>query len=214
MNLFLDTANLDEIRKVHDWGLLDGITTNPSIIAKSGRKFTEVIRDICAIVKGPVSAEVLSTDYAGILREGEELSRIAENVVVKVPLIPEGIKAVSEFTKRGIQTNVTLCFSANQAILAAKAGASFISPFLGRLDDGGQDGLELITEIREIYDNYGFETQILAASVRHPMHFKEVALRGADCVTLPFSVVEQLFKHPLTEIGLAKFLEDAKKLVW
>lgn len=214
MNLFLDTANLEEIKKVADLGLLDGITTNPSIIAKSGRKFKEVIAEICAVVQGPVSAEVLSTDYAGIIKEGEELAKIAPNVVVKVPLIPEGIKAVSEFSKRDIQTNVTLCFTANQALLAAKAGATFISPFIGRLDDIGYDGLELISEIREIYDNYGYDTQILAASVRHPIHFKEVALRGADCVTLPYSVVEMLFKHPLTDSGLAKFLEDAKKLTW
>jgi len=214
MQLFLDTANLEEIKKVQDLGLLDGITTNPSIIAKSGRKFKEVIKEITNIVSGPVSAEVIATDFEGMVKEGVELSGIAKNVVVKVPLIPEGIKAVVEFTKREIQTNVTLCFSANQALLAAKAGATYISPFLGRLDDGGQDGLELISEIREIYDNYGYETQILAASIRHPIHFKEVALRGADCVTLPYSVVELLFKHPLTELGLAKFLEDAKKLTW
>lgn len=174
MNLFLDTANIDEIKKVHELGLLDGITTNPSIIAKSGRKFTEVIKEICSFVKGPVSAEVLATDAPTMIKEGLELSKIAENVVVKVPLIPEGIKAVKAFSDQGIQTNVTLCFTANQALLAAKAGASFISPFVGRLDDIGYDGLELISEIRDIYDNYGIETQILAASVRHPIHFKEV----------------------------------------
>ncbi|TGL48720.1 fructose-6-phosphate aldolase [Leptospira kemamanensis] len=214
MNLFLDTANIDEIKKVHELGLLDGITTNPSIIAKSGRKFTEVIKEICSFVKGPVSAEVLATDAPTMIKEGLELSQIAENVVVKVPLIPEGMKAVKAFAEKGIQTNVTLCFTANQALLAAKAGATFISPFVGRLDDVGYDGLELISEIREIYDNYGIETQILAASVRHPIHFKEVALRGADCVTLPYSVFEMLFKHPLTDSGLAKFVEDAKKLNW
>lgn len=214
MNLFLDTANIDEIKKVHELGLLDGITTNPSIIAKSGRKFTEVIKEICSFVKGPVSAEVLATDAPTMIKEGLELSKIAENVVVKVPLIPEGIKAVKAFSEQGIQTNLTLCFTANQALLAAKAGASYISPFVGRLDDIGYDGLELISEIRDIYDNYGIETQILAASVRHPIHFKEVALRGADCVTLPYSVFEMLFKHPLTDSGLAKFVEDSKKLNW
>ncbi|GBF49365.1 transaldolase Tal [Leptospira ryugenii] len=214
MNLFLDTAEIAEIKKVHDLGLLDGITTNPSIIAKSGRKFTEVIKEITSFVKGPVSAEVLSTDSANMIKEGLELASIAENVVIKVPLIPEGLKAVVEFTKKGIRTNVTLCFTANQALLAAKAGASYISPFIGRLDDVGYDGLDLISEIREIYDNYGYETEILAASVRNPIHFKEVALRGADCATLPYSVFEMLFKHPLTDIGLSKFLEDAKKLTW
>ncbi|MDF3818667.1 fructose-6-phosphate aldolase [Leptospira sp. 96542] len=214
MNLFLDTANIDEIKKVHDLGLLDGITTNPSIIAKSGRRFTEVIKEICGFVKGPVSAEVLATDAPTMIKEGLELASIAENVVVKVPLIPEGIKAVVAFSEKGIRTNVTLCFTANQALLAAKAGATYISPFVGRLDDVGYDGLELITEIRDIYDNYGIDTQILAASVRHPIHFKEVALRGADCVTLPYSVFEMLFKHPLTDSGLSKFVEDSKKLTW
>ncbi|NCN08211.1 MAG: fructose-6-phosphate aldolase [Leptospira sp.] len=214
MNLFLDTANIDEIKKVNDLGLLDGITTNPSIISKAGRKFTEVIKEIAALVDGPVSAEVISSDFDGMIKEGVELSQIAENVVVKVPLTMEGLKAVNEFTNRGISTNVTLCFSANQALLAAKAGASFISPFLGRLDDIGHDGLELISEIRAMYDNYGYETQILAASIRHPIHFKEVALRGADCSTLPYSVFAQLFQHPLTDIGLKKFIEDSKSINW
>jgi transaldolase len=214
MNIFLDTANLDEIRKVNEIGLLDGVTTNPSIISKSGRKFKEVIKEICSIVEGPVSAEVIATDYEGMIREGSELAALAENVVVKVPLIWDGLKAVNEFTNRGIATNVTLCFSANQALLAAKAGATYISPFLGRLDDIGQEGLDLISEIREMYDNYGYDTQILAASIRHPIHFKEVALRGADCVTLPFSVFPQLLQHPLTDIGLKKFVEDAKAIQW
>ncbi len=178
MNLFLDTANIDEIKKVHELGLLDGITTNPSIIAKSGRKFTEVIKEITSIVEGPVSAEVLATDAPTMIKEGLELAAIAKNIVVKVPLIPEGIKAVVEITKRGIATNVTLCFTANQALLAAKAGATFISPFVGRLDDIGYDGLELITEIRDIYDNYGIDTQILAASVRHPIQRSSFTGRG------------------------------------
>jgi transaldolase len=214
MNLFLDTANIEEIKKVKDLGLLDGITTNPSIISKAGRKFTEVIQEIAKLVDGPVSAEVISTDYEGMIKEGVELSQLAENVVVKVPLTMEGLKAVNEFTNRGIATNVTLCFSANQALLAAKAGATFISPFLGRLDDIGHDGLELISEIRTMYDNYGYETHILAASIRHSIHFKEVALRGADCTTIPYSVFVQLFQHPLTDLGLKKFIEDSKSINW
>jgi len=214
MDIFLDTANLDEIRNVKELGLLDGITTNPSIISKSGRKFKEVIQEIASLVEGPVSAEVLSEDFEGMLREGKELAAISENIVVKIPLTLTGLKAVHHLSKEGISTNVTLCFSASQALLAAKAGATFISPFLGRLDDISHDGLDLISEIREIYDNYGYDTRILAASVRHPIHFKEVALRGADCVTLPYSVFAQLTSHPLTDIGLKKFLDDAKKIQW
>lgn len=214
MQLFLDTADVNEIREISELGLLDGVTTNPSLVAKSGRKFKEVIKEICSIVSGPVSAEVISTDLQGILKEGKELHEIADNVVVKVPLIPEGLKAVVEFTKMGIDTNVTLCFSAAQALMAAKAGASYISPFLGRIDDMGGEGVELISEIREIYDNYGFNTKVLSASIRSPLHIKDVALRGSDCATLPYSTFQQLFKHPLTDIGLDKFLQDAKKLIW
>lgn len=214
MELFLDTANIDEIKKVNELGLLDGITTNPSIISKSGRKFTEVIREIASIVDGPVSAEVIAEDTEGMIKEGKELASIAENIVVKIPLTLAGLKAVHKLSEEGIPTNVTLCFSASQALLAAKAGATYISPFLGRLDDISHDGLDLISEIREIYDNYGYDTRILAASVRHPIHFKEVALRGADCVTLPYSVFGMLVQHPLTDIGLRKFLEDAKSLQW
>lgn len=213
MKLFLDTADTSEIAKIADLGLLDGVTTNPSIIAASKRRFKEVIKEICEITKGPVSAEVLSVDYAGMLSEAMDLSQIADNVVIKIPLIPEGIKCVAELTKRNIKTNVTLCFSAPQALLAAKVGATYISPFIGRLDDISYNGLDLISEIRTIYDNYSFETKILAASVRHPIHFKEVALEGADAVTLPFSIFQMLFKHPQTDLGLAKFLEDAKKIV-
>jgi transaldolase len=213
MKLFLDTADVAEIAKIADLGLLDGVTTNPSIIAASKRRFKEVIKEICEITKGPVSAEVLSVDYAGMLSEAMDLSQIADNVVIKIPLIPEGIKCVAELTKRNIKTNVTLCFSAPQALLAAKVGATYISPFIGRLDDISYNGLDLISEIRTIYDNYSFETKILAASVRHPIHFKEVALEGADAVTLPFSIFQMLFKHPQTDLGLAKFLEDAKKIV-
>ncbi|MCC5813278.1 MAG: fructose-6-phosphate aldolase [Leptospira sp.] len=214
MDIFLDTANIDEIKKINELGLLDGITTNPSIISKSGRKFTEVIKEIASIVDGPVSAEVIAEDYDGMIKEGKELAAIASNVVVKVPLTLTGLKAVNEFSNLGIATNVTLCFSASQALLAAKAGAAFISPFLGRLDDVSHDGLDLISEIREIYDNYGYDTNILAASIRHPIHFKEAALRGADCVTIPYSVFGQLASHPLTDIGLKKFIEDSKSINW
>ena len=213
MKLFLDTADVKEISQISELGLLDGVTTNPSIIAASKRKFRDVIKEICDITKGPVSAEVLAVDYNGMLSEALNLSQIAENVVIKIPLIPEGIKCVTELTRRNIKTNVTLCFSAPQALLAAKVGATYISPFIGRLDDISFNGLELISEIRRIYDNYNFETQILAASIRHPIHFKEVALEGADAVTLPYSTFQMLFKHPLTDIGLAKFLDDAKKII-
>ncbi|HMV45454.1 MAG TPA: fructose-6-phosphate aldolase [Leptospiraceae bacterium] len=213
MKLFLDTADTNEISKVADLGLLDGVTTNPSIIASSKRKFKEVIKEICDITKGPVSAEVLSSTYSEMLNEAIDLAKIADNVVIKIPLIPDGIKCVSELTKRNIKTNVTLCFSAPQALLAAKAGATYISPFIGRLDDIAFNGLDLISEIRTIYDNYQFETKILAASIRHPIHFKEVALEGADAVTLPYATFQMLFKHPQTDLGLAKFLEDAKKIV-
>ena len=214
MKLFLDSALTEEIRKVAELGILDGVTTNPSLIAQSKRKFKEVLKEICEITKGPVSAEVISTDPGRMIEEGIELADIAPNVVVKIPLIQEGMKAVVKLTEKGIKTNVTLCFSAAQALLAAKAGATYISPFIGRLDDIGQDGLELISEIREIYDNYGIKTAILAASIRHPIHFKESALRGADCATLPYSTFLSLFKHPLTDIGLEKFLEDAKSIIW
>jgi len=213
LKLFLDTADTNEISKVADLGLLDGVTTNPSIIASSKRKFKEVIKEICDITKGPVSAEVLSSTYSEMLNEAIDLAKIADNVVIKIPLIPDGIKCVSELTKRNIKTNVTLCFSAPQALLAAKAGATYISPFIGRLDDIAFNGLDLISEIRTIYDNYQFETKILAASIRHPIHFKEVALEGADAVTLPYATFQMLFKHPQTDLGLAKFLEDAKKIV-
>ncbi|MBE7411662.1 MAG: fructose-6-phosphate aldolase [Leptospiraceae bacterium] len=214
MKLFLDTAEVDEIQKIADLGILDGVTTNPSLIAKSKRKFKEVIKEICKITKGPVSAEVISIDYEGMLKEALELKEIAENVVIKIPLIGEGIKAVSELSKRNIDTNVTLCFSSPQALIAANAGATYISPFIGRLDDYSHDGLELISEIRNIYDNYGIQTKLLAASIRNPIHFKESALRGADCVTIPYSTFTTLIKHPLTEIGLNKFLEDSKNIIW
>lgn len=212
MKIFIDSADVAEIREAAAMGVVDGVTTNPSLVAKTGRAFREVIRDICEIVDGPISAEVFSTDAAGILKEARELATWHPNVVVKVPLIPEGLKAVRTLTEEGIKTNVTLCFSAPQAMLAAKAGATYISPFLGRVDDISWDGMELIAQLRTIYDNYGFETQILAASIRHPKHVVDAAMIGADVATLPHAVILQLLKHPLTDIGLQKFLADAKKI--
>ena len=211
MKFFVDTAELNEIRELADIGLLDGVTTNPSLIAKSGRAFKEVIAEICTIVTGPVSAEVTALDYEGMMREGNELRKIAKNVTVKVPLTLDGLKACKAFTSDGAMVNVTLCFSANQALLAAKAGATFISPFIGRLDDIHLDGTEVISEIRQIYDNYGFETQILAASVRTALHVKQVALIGADVATCPAAVIKSLVKHPLTDKGIEQFLADWKK---
>lgn len=210
MKFFIDSADTAEIAKLNEVGLVDGVTTNPSIIAKSGRDFLEVIKEICGIVEGDVSAEVLATDTAGMLEEGRKLAGLAKNVVVKLPLTMDGLAACKKFSDEGIKTNVTLCFSANQALLAAKCGATYISPFIGRLDDIGLCGMDLISDIREIYDNYGFETQILAASIRHPEHVLSAALIGADVATLPAKVVWQLAKHPLTDKGLADFLADWK----
>jgi transaldolase len=211
MQLFLDTTDTVILAELADTGLVDGVTTNPTLIAKSGRPMLEVIKEICDLVDGPVSAEVAATDTATILKEGEKLAAIATNVVVKVPLTFEGLKAVQTFAANGIMTNVTLCFSATQAMLAAKAGATFISPFIGRLDDHGADGMDLIQEIRTIYDNYEFDTEILAASIRTATHVKEVALFGADCATLPPNVFRDLIKHPLTDRGLDAFLADWAK---
>lgn len=212
MKIFIDTANLKEIKDAASFGILDGITTNPSLISKEGHKdIHKFYEEICKIVSGPVSAEVISTDCDGILKEGRELAKIAPNIYVKVPLIMEGLKAVKTFSEEGIKTNVTLCFSASQAVLAAKAGASIISPFIGRLDDISQDGMNLIEQIAQIYTNYDYETEILVASIRHPMHFVESCLIGAHITTMPFKVIDQLIKHPLTEIGLEKFLSDWKK---
>ncbi len=215
MKIFIDTANIDEIRKANDWGVIDGVTTNPSLVAKEkdkGKDFRAIVKEICGIVEGDISAEVVATDYEGMLSEARTLSRVHKNVVVKIPLTPEGLKAVKVLEKEGIRCNVTLCFSANQALLAAKAGAYIISPFAGRLDDIGQSGVELVEEIREIYDNYDFKTKILFASVRHADHVKQAALLGADIATCPFSVIEQLFRHPLTDAGLKRFLDDWAKL--
>ncbi len=211
MKFFADTADIAELKACHDMGLVDGVTTNPSIIAKSGRKIKEVIAEICSFVEGPVSAEVAALDYEGMLREGKELSAIAKNVAVKVPLTPAGLKACRHFSGEGVMVNVTLCFSANQALLAAKSGATFISPFVGRLDDIGLPGMDLISEIRTIYDNYGFETNILAASMRTVNHIKEAALIGADYATAPPAVLKALYSHPLTDKGIESFLADWKK---
>jgi len=213
MKFFIDTANLDEIKEASELGVLDGVTTNPSLVAKEKYDITfrELIAEICKIVPGPVSAEVVSTDTEGMMKEAHELAKIASNVVVKIPLLKDGLKAVKRLKAEGIKTNVTLCFSPTQALLAAKAGASFISPFIGRLDDISNEGMELIEQIITIYDNYGFDTEVLVASVRHPLHVAQAAMLGADIVTMPFKVIEQLVKHPLTDIGLERFLADWKK---
>ncbi|MEM9277326.1 MAG: fructose-6-phosphate aldolase [Pseudomonadota bacterium] len=211
MKFFVDTADVDEIRELADTGLLDGVTTNPSLILKSGRDIIEVTKEICSIVDGPVSAEVTATDYEGMISEAAVLSKIADNICIKLPLTMDGLKACKKLTSEGHQTNVTLCFSANQALLAAKAGATFISPFIGRLDDMGIDGMELIEDIRTIYDNYGFKTQILAASIRTVNHVKDSALAGADVATIPPSTLKALVKHPLTDKGLDAFLADWAK---
>jgi transaldolase len=212
MKFFLDTANLEEIREAQAQGMLDGVTTNPSLVAKEGNvDFKQHIAAICEITQGPVSAEVTSLDLEGMLREGREYARIAPNVVVKCPLTSDGLKATKVLSEEGTRVNVTLCFSAAQAILAAKAGASYISPFLGRLDDIGQNGLSLLAEIIEIYDNYDWGTEVLAASMRHPIHVVEAARMGADVATMPYKVMQQLIKHPLTDKGLEQFLADWKK---
>lgn len=216
MKFFIDTANLAEIKEANDLGVLDGVTTNPSLMAKEGISGKENIlnhyKAICAIVDGPISAEVISTDFDGMIKEGEALAELHPNIVVKVPMIKEGIKAIKYFTNKGIRTNCTLVFSAGQALLAAKAGATYVSPFIGRLDDISVDGLELIAQIRLIYDNYGFDTQILAASVRHPIHIIKCAEIGSDVMTGPLSAMLALLKHPLTDSGLEKFLADYKKV--
>ena len=211
MKFFVDTADVDEIREINETGLLDGVTTNPSLILKSGRDITEVTKEICGIVDGPVSAEVTATDFDGMMREAKVLAKIADNICIKLPLTMDGLKACKKLTSEGHQTNVTLCFSANQALLAAKAGATYISPFIGRVDDTGADGMELIEEIRTIYDNYDFQTQILAASIRTVMHVKEAALIGADVATVPPGVIKALVMHPLTDKGLDAFLADWAK---
>jgi transaldolase len=211
MKLFIDTADIGEIREYAESGLLDGVTTNPSLAAKTGRDYVDVLTEITGIVKGSVSAEVLATDTDGMLKQGRRVAKIASNITVKVPLTWDGLKACKTLRGEGIQVNVTLCFSPVQAMLAAKAGATFISPFIGRVDDAGEDGMGLIRDIRAIYDNYGFDTQILAASIRSVSHVRECALAGADVATIPSSVFKLLLNHPLTDKGLAAFLADAKK---
>jgi len=212
MKFFIDTANIEEIREALDLGLVDGATTNPSLVAKTGRGFDEVVREICALVPGPVSLETVSLDAAGMVREGEQLVRYGKNVVVKVPLTPEGLKAVRLLKEKGIKTNVTLCFSPVQALLAAKAGAAYISPFVGRLDDISQNGMDIIEQILKIYKNYGFSTEVLVASIRHPIHVLTAALQGAHVATMPFAVIKQLANHPLTDIGIERFLKDWEKV--
>ncbi len=212
MKFFIDTADIDEIREAASLGILDGVTTNPSLVYKAGKDFRKLLDEILEIVDGPVSAEVIATDYDGILKEAREYASIHKNIVVKVPLIKEGLKAVKTLSDENINTNVTLCFSPTQALLAAKAGATYISPFVGRLDDISINGMELIEQIVQIYRNYSYDTQVLVASVRHPLHVVEAALIGADVCTIPFAVINKLFNHPLTDNGLDKFLSDWKKL--
>lgn len=211
MKFFIDTANIEEIKEANELGMVDGVTTNPSLVAKEGREIKGLITEICNIVDGPVSAEVVSVETDGMIREARELSKLADNIVVKIPLIEEGLKAVKVLAQEEIKTNVTLCFSSIQALMAAKAGASYISPFVGRLDDISHRGMELVEEIVTIYDNYGFITEVIVASIRNPIHVLDAALMGADIATIPFKVIQQLIKHPLTDIGLEKFLADWKK---
>lgn len=211
MEFFIDTGDINEIKTAYSWGFVDGVTTNPSLVAKSGKKNEDLIREIAEIVDGPISAEVIALDAPGMIKEGMELAKIHKNIVIKLPMTKDGMIACKHFTKEGIKTNVTLIFSANQALLAAKNGATYVSPFVGRLDDVGQTGMDLIQEIRVIFNNYGFETKILAASLRHSTHVKECAMVGADTATLPFKVIEGLFNHPLTKNGLDQFMADHAK---
>lgn len=211
MELYIDTANLDEIAEAASLGVLDGVTTNPSLIAKEGADFHDRMGEICKIVQGPVSAEVVSTEHDGMIAEANDLIKIADNIVIKLPCIPEGLKACKTLSDRGVRTNLTLCFQPLQALLVAKAGAFLVSPFIGRLDDISEDGTALIQQIRQIYDNYGYETKILAASIRHPLHLVQCALIGADVATVPFKVIQQMMKHPLTDSGLERFLADWHK---
>ena len=212
MKFFIDTANIDEIKEAYEYGLIDGVTTNPTLVARENRDFHELIKEICSIVDGPVSAEVISLDYEGMVKEARELAKLADNIAVKIPMTKDGIKAVKTLSQEGIKTNVTLVFSPLQALLAAKAGATFVSPFVGRLDDISHYGIDLVGEIIEIYSNYDFDTEIIVASVRNPLHVLEAAKMGADIATIPFKVLMQFVKHPLTDIGIERFLNDWKKL--
>ncbi len=211
MKFFIDTANIEEIKKGVDMGMVDGVTTNPSLIARESKPFVDILKEICAIVDGPISAEVVSLEAEGMLKEGRELAAIHPNIVIKVPMITEGLKAVKQFASEGIKTNVTLVFSASQALLAAKAGATFVSPFVGRLDDISLTGMDLVNDIMSIYDNYGYPTEVIVASIRNPVHVLDAALIGADICTIPYKVIAQLAKHPLTDIGIEQFLADWEK---
>jgi transaldolase len=211
MELYIDTANLDEIKQANDMGVLDGVTTNPSLIAKEKTDYGKRLAQICEVVEGPVSAEVIAIDFDGMMKEGRERAKIADNIVVKLPCTVDGVKACKAFTDEGVRTNLTLCFQPLQALLVAKAGAFLVSPFIGRVDDIAEDGMDLIRKIRAIYDNYGYETKLLAASIRHPKHIVDCALAGADVCTVPFNVIQQMMKHPLTDSGLEKFVADYKK---
>ncbi len=211
MDLYIDTANLDEIKKAHDMGVLDGVTTNPSLIAKEGIDYARRLAEICEVVQGPVSAEVIAVDYDAMITEGRDRAKIAENIVVKLPSTVAGVKACKTLSDEGIRTNLTLCFQPLQALMVAKAGAFLVSPFIGRLDDIGQDGMDLIQQIRQVYDNYGYATKVLAASIRHTQHLLACALVGADVATVPYSVIEGMMKHPLTDSGVEKFVSDYKK---
>lgn len=212
MKIFIDTANVKEIKEAIGLGLIDGVTTNPTLVSRENRPYGDLLKEICSLVAGPVSAEAISPDAEGMVKEARQLSKIAKNIVVKIPLIKEGLKAVKVLSAEGLKTNVTLCFSASQALLAAKAGADYVSAFIGRLDDISERGMDLIKDIKQIYSNYNFKTQIIVASVRNPLHVIEAARLGADIATLPFTVIEQLIKHPLTDIGVERFLDDYKKI--
>ena len=212
MKIFIDSANIKDIKEAMGLGVVDGVTTNPTLISKENRPATDLLREICALVSGPVSAEVLSLDASGMVSEARQLSKIAKNVVIKIPLIKEGLKAIKTLSQEAIKTNATLCFSPSQALLVAKAGADYVSPFVGRLDDISEVGMDLIRDIKTIYKNYNFSTQIIVASVRNPLHVVDAAFLGADVATVPFAVVEQLIKHPLTDVGIQRFLEDYKKI--
>ncbi len=212
MKFFIDTADIQEIKKARELGILDGVTTNPSLVSKIGRPYREVLEEVAKEVEGPVSAEVIAVDYEGMVAEGRELAKIGDNINIKIPLIEEGLRAVRTLSTEGIRTNVTLCFNPVQALMAAKAGASYISPFVGRLDDISHEGMDIVEEIAAIYGNYGYETEIIVASIRHPLHIKYAALAGADIATIPFSVFQKIVRHPLTDIGLEKFLADYQKI--
>ena len=212
MKIFIDTANIEEIKKANDWGVIDGVTTNPSLVAKEGREFKELIREIVNIVNGPISVEAISTNAEGMVKEAVELSKWSQNIVVKIPMIPEGLKAVKILSAKSIKTNVTLVFSVNQALLAAKAGATYVSPFIGRLDDIGHEGMQIVRDMVEVFNIYNFKTEVIVASIRHPLHVIESAKAGAHVATVPFNVIEKMFKHPLTNIGLKNFLKDWERV--